>query len=509
MSTTDSIQATARSTWLGRVFAIDPRSLAIYRMALGAIIVWDILFRWPIVKEMYSDQGFFTRDLCGRFFQLKFGSGWDQVFWSFYFLDGSVEWATALFSVTVILGVMLVLGIWTRWVTPILFLLLVSLHYRNPLVLSSGDMFLRMQVFWAMFLPMGRIWSVDAWRAGRKVADHLAPVVSVASAGLILQLIAMYFFTGISKLNDVWFSGDAMWYVLRLDIYIRPFGRSLLAYPMLLKLVSWATLFIEVIWLLTLLVPWKNPFFRLSNLVLYWAFHIGIAMSMSIGLFPWISMIAWLPLIPAVCWGRVPTVPVRFRAWNELAFSGRLLRTLGIFIIGLVYLWNIGNIPHPATRALQPRLVEKLVYRLGFDQIFQMFDRPPDRNPWFVYEAVLADGSRVNLLTGEPVSYERPEWVRETFPGFHWRKLHRNLVSPHMESLRQPLARYWLERWNETHGQDQQVIRYRLICFLEKTGPDYDGKDLIRVVWGSMDRAKEKPGTLFDSLKGDELDIPF
>ena len=509
MSTLKSDPGMSQATWAGRVFAIDPRSLAIYRIALGAIIVWDILFRWPILSEMYSDQGFFTRDLCGQLFNLKLGPDWDQVVWSFYFLDGSVEWATVLFAATAILAAMLALGIWTRWVTPILFLLIVSLHYRSPLILTSGDMFLKMQVFWAMFLPTSRVWSVDAWRAGRKLSEHLAPIVTVGSAGFILQLIAMYFFTGISKLNDVWFSGDAMWYVLRLDIYIRPFGRSLLAYPVLLKLVSWATLFVEVVWLLTLLIPWKNGFFRLSNLVLYWAFHIGIGMSMSIGLFPWISMIAWLPLIPAICWGRVSGVAPRFAPWESLHLAQRLLRVAGLFFIGLVYLWNISNIPHPATRALQPRLVQKLVFRFGLDQVFQMFDRPPDRNPWFVYEAVLADGSQVNLLTSEPVSYERPEWVRETFPGFHWRKFHRNLVAPQMAPLRQPLADYWLKRWNETHGPNQQVVRYRVICFLEKTGPDYDGKDLIRIVWGSMDQSKQKPGSVFDSLQGDELDIPF
>lgn len=499
----------SQASWWGRVFALDPRSLAVYRIALGLLLVGDIAFRWPTRVEMLSDEGFFTRALAGEFGLHAIGPDWDRLWWSFYFLNGSAEFATALLIITAILGLMLALGLWTRLVTIGLYLMIVSLHYRNPLVITSGDLFLKTQLLWSMFLPLGQVWSVDAWRLGRRTKEHLAPVVSAASAGFILQLIAMYFFTGLSKLNEVWFSGDAMWYVLRLDIYLLPMGKQLLEYPILLKWISWATLFVEVVWIWTLVIAWKNDFFRWSNLLAYWAFHIGIGLTMSIGLFPLICMIAWLPLVPMSFWRTPLNAPARFPRWFDLPVAQRLVWALCIVLIVVTWVWNIGNIPHPAARAFRPRLLASFVYRLGLDQHFRMFDQPPDRNPWFVYEARLKDGTEVDLMTGKPVTYQRPESVREAFPSFHWRKFYRNLVLDHLEYMRPHLADYWLRRWNETHGPEQQVVRMRLICFLEKTGPDYDGKDIIRIVWGSTSDEQEQPGSLFDSLKDSDSDLPF
>ena len=133
--------------------------------------------------------------------------------------------------------------------------------------------------------------------AGRPFGYPGKSFVSLATVGFLIQLIASYLFPGIAKLNEIWFRGEAMAYVLRLDIYITEFGRSLLANDTLLAFTSWATVFAEAIWILTLLVPYKNDWFRWSNLIVFWSFHIGIGLAMSIGLFPVISMVAWLSLI--------------------------------------------------------------------------------------------------------------------------------------------------------------------------------------------------------------------
>ena len=301
-----------------------------------------------------------------------------------------------------------------------------------------------------------------------------------------------------------------MWYVLRLDIYITPFGRSLLEYPVLLRLVSWATLFFEVVWIWTLLVPWKNDWFRWANIAIYASFHVGIGLAMSIGLFPVICVIPWIALLPCRLWRCNHGVSiVRFPLWSELSFSGRFQRLVCSLLVLFSLLWNLGNIPHRSTRALKTEVVQQIGFTLGLEQHFQMFDKPPAFNPWFVYEAELVDGSLVDLLTGDDVTFDRPESVRENFPTFHWRKLHRNMVAEEFSFLRQSLADYWVRNWNESHGSEKQVVAMKLICNLEAIGPDYNEKNVNRVIWASVKTKQAPSGGLFDQLLKTQGDLPF
>jgi hypothetical protein len=49
---------------LADVFALDLRSLALFRMALGAVILGDLLTRVPVLVALYSDDGAVPRVLA-------------------------------------------------------------------------------------------------------------------------------------------------------------------------------------------------------------------------------------------------------------------------------------------------------------------------------------------------------------------------------------------------------------------------------------------------------------
>lgn len=77
---------------LKELFGIDVRSLAVLRIGLACIILWDLLFyRWPMLELFYTDGGILPRDLVQTF------SG--EGYWSLYFLDGSDRWSTTLMIV--------------------------------------------------------------------------------------------------------------------------------------------------------------------------------------------------------------------------------------------------------------------------------------------------------------------------------------------------------------------------------------------------------------------------
>lgn len=506
-----------------RVFGCDYRSLAAFRIAMGIVLIWDLVFRFPTLVEMYTDQGFFTRELAYDYQHFRAGEGWHESVWSFHWMSGSPEFQTVLFVLAGIAGLMLTFGYWTRIATIVSWAFLVSLHNRNPVIISSGDFLLKMMLFWSIFVPLGRVWSVDAWLRTRKKVESSLPAVgnyvSVATAALVVQLFLMYFFSGVAKWNEDWWGGDAMYYVLHLDIFVNDFGKQMLEYPLMLKFITLGTLLAEVFLIWTLFSPKFNGRFRMLNLIVFWGFHIGIGLSMSIGLFPIICMACWLPLLPSWIWD--------FFSKRETAESDQpspdvsnrtpvYIATQVFCAVTLAYvvLWNVINVESLGLREKFARDFFRPGLILNLEQHFQMFGRPPRTNPWFVYEATLTDGRMVDLYSGKPLTEEhiKTESAREAMPNFHWRRLHRNLVGQR-EELRQPMGEYFVRHWNETHGEDEQVRRFKLLCYLTETGPDFNELSNHSSVWSKWPLVEEEAaGSLFDAQlqrleDGEEIEI--
>ena len=229
-------------TRIKNLFGCDVRSLAVFRIAIAVLLICDICDRFPYAEAFYSDAGFFSTEFSKEELPRS---------WSLNQLDGSVVVSAGDIDLAVRLGhAVLGLGLFTRVATIVCWFLLISIHIRNPMVLIGGDTLMRMVLFWSMFIPLGRVWSLDAiWKARRRrassensssvqadvEANESNYLVSFGTGCLILQLCFMYWFAGIAKLNEHWFDGTAMEYVLRLEIYVHPFGSWLLNFPLLLK----------------------------------------------------------------------------------------------------------------------------------------------------------------------------------------------------------------------------------------------------------------------------------
>lgn len=498
------------------VFALDYRSLAFFRIFLGLTILADLICRLPSLVSMYTDDGVITRYVVWLYYEQFALNNWEYGIWSLHWISGEASLQYALFGVAALAAIALTLGWWTRIATIISWVLLASLHVRNPLILTSGDTILKLVLFWSMFLPLGKIWSLDARNNENKYFVGKR-YFSFASAGLILQIILMYFFTGVAKCNEYWFSGDAMEYVLRLDIYILPFGSQMLEYPLLLTLVTYATLFWEVIGIWLLLSWVRNDLARIVVMLAYWSFHIGISMAMSIGLFPFICLMIWLPLLPSRVWQFLlrdssVTSTTNSIVQDEPKSLRLVVNSFSVVTILFVALLNISNIENRICKQFMPRSIAPLGYWLNLDQRFQMFGRPPSTNPWFVYEATLRDGTKIDIvrsvMKGEDVAvtYERPERVLLSLPNHHWRKLHRNLVNPIRVDFRQSLVDYAVNNWNANHGEERQVVQMRLTCFSEPIGPGYDGVARNGMIWGKYDDPRYSTSTKVDQVLDDILE---
>src|SRR5256714_13133241 len=98
------IQRPSNSHWRD-VFAVDVRSLAVVRIGLGCILLWDLASRSRFLTQFYTDAGVIPRSLF-----LEPSSR----FSSLYFLVGSGAGVASLFVVHALFAAMLAMGLFTR-----------------------------------------------------------------------------------------------------------------------------------------------------------------------------------------------------------------------------------------------------------------------------------------------------------------------------------------------------------------------------------------------------------
>ena len=278
-------------------FQVDLRSLAVARMAFGSLLVVDLVNRVGFLEAHYADAGVLPRKAL-----LALGS--PRWYVSLHLMSGEPAVQLVLFAIAGVLAVMLVLGYRTRLMTCLCWLLLMSLHNRNQLILNGGDSLFRILLFWAMFVPWGARWSVD--RALTPDAETGPDqVFSVGALAFFVQTCAVYFFTGLLKSGaDWWESGLAVYYALSLDIMRLPLGTYVYQFPEFMRFMTTATLWLELAGPFIFFIPFRNAVFRWLGVAVFAIFQLGLGATLQVGLFPWVSIAALVAFLPSATWER-------------------------------------------------------------------------------------------------------------------------------------------------------------------------------------------------------------
>ncbi len=465
-----------------RRFGIDTRSLAAFRVALGLLLVADLTLRSRDLVAFHADDGVLPRAaLVSEFARPEHAS--------VYLVSGEPVVVGLLFVVAGAFALAMVAGYRTTVATVVSWVLLVSLQNRNPVVLNGGDVLFRLLLFWAMFLPLGERWSVDALRRDR---DGRSRVAGVASAALLIQVVTMYVANAGFKLSgDLWMTGDAIRYVFSLGQFTVLLGDVVADYPAVLQVLDhlWLAMLVGSP-LLVLLTGWR----RAALVGLFAGMHLGMSATMMLGLFPFVAVAGLLAFLPAAVWrgarphlaasglvargdallswldGALPRVEVRdVPGW--LSRAGEVTRTVvpAVFLV-LVLSWNLQAAGIDAV----PDRAEPAVHATRTDQYWNMFaPEPLSVDGWYVVPAELENGSRVDALHRKPVSFDRPPDLSDTYPNARWRKYLVNLWRPWNEDHRPYLAEHLCRRWNRAHETD---IERLTIYYMEQ--PTVLGSDL-------------------------------
>lgn len=462
---------------LGEHLGLDLRSVGLFRIALGSLVVSDVYHRALHMTAHYTDLGFMPRD--------KLLGGWSNaLFYSFHNWGGDLTSQTILFVLSGIFGLMLLVGYKTRLACIMTYLLMASVQGRNYLILQGGDDLLRVMTFWSMFVPLGARFSIDAALAAPSKAPKR--IFSIASTTLAVQLLVMYAVSGILKRGPTWHrDGSAIHLALHHQAFATPFGQIFRELPApVLQGMTWSVYYLELLGPLLFFLPYKNHLARTLQAFLFIGFHFGLFLTMELGHFPWVAMGAWLMMFPSWFWDEpVNKLLIKLDVKARLVGTVRRVRS---FIVERRH-WFRVRVPRP--RRIRPSLPASVAALLlaiyaGYGTVFaainkgnvegKQFDpllmlrlyanwgmfapNPPSDSGWFIIAGRQKNGQEIDVWNDvSPVNWEKPELPSATYRTQRWRKFLDNIINPRHAVVRPYFLKWVCRDWNENHDEEEQV----------------------------------------------------
>mmetsp|Transcript_42390 Transcript_42390/g.133763 ORF Transcript_42390/g.133763 Transcript_42390/m.133763 type:complete len:612 (-) Transcript_42390:47-1882(-) len=329
-----------RRRWLRAAFGVDPRSLALFRSAVGLLVGLDVLLRVTV-----EDIRLLTDEMAPR---SEARSMLQTPALSVYMLNGSRAFVLTVAAVHMLAACYLAAGWHARASAVVVWGLQVSVVDRLPVANNGGDLVLLALLLWACLLPCGELYTLQHRDAGpstrsssRRASSAPRPsppqgaadavVLSWASAGLATFVPAVYFDAGWNKVRggewalmgwrpDWWPGGggegdgsglgvDAVALTLCDEPNLALLGRlargPLLQRPLATALMTTFALALELLGPLCLFaVPCATWLARARLLLvpLFLVFNLGLAALYDLLLFPAVMAVGCLPLIPAAFW---------------------------------------------------------------------------------------------------------------------------------------------------------------------------------------------------------------
>lgn len=464
------------TSWLSRVYVFDLRTLALLRIAISSAVLWDLMSHVGDWQAFYTDFGLLPR---AHLLEMQ-----HRTFMNFHLTAGTLWGVALLHGLLAISSLAMLAGYHTRAATFLTWVLTLSLHHRNPLVLDIGHAELRIVLFWCLFLPLGARASLDSLR-NPDWTQLPNRFFSLACLAYLVQVSLVYLWGALNKSDPSWrMGGDALYYALNLDSFTTPAGQWLRQQPELMRHLTGVTWVIELLVPLFLLFPWRNSISRPLGWLLILLLHIGVSLFLnlgplgclmvvcSLGILPWPTKL--VPRLPTRLsnfeWPGPAKLPLPARSDRPSNYSpGRATRwlvSLGILYILYINIavYRLSPVPFP---------VQVFGYTCQLYQNWSMFAPHPGRDDgWFVVEARQSGGKWIDLgRNGQTLSYHKPDLLSSRFPSQRWRCWMLNLHYKDSSILQQKFLAWSVDRWNAHHQSLERVDYARLVYIHEDTPP--------------------------------------
>lgn len=331
----------SRWRWLNE--PVRAERLAALRIGIAVLTVLDVLLTFlPISADIAGRDSIMTPDLLRQRFDNS--QRWSLL--THVHEPGEVRlflwvWAGSAF--------LLAMGLFSRLSAAVTWAFGVSVINSNPLIDNAGDTVRSLATLYLMLSPCGTAWSLDAWWRRRYRWQRVrVPGGGIRGVSLrrreppltgpffiqpwplcllFIQMTVIYLCNGLAKsYGHTWHEGTSLYYVL-CDQSLSRWSYAALPLPLwLTAALTLAVLWWELLFAPVMMVPWHALADRIERVkrgglhhlagLLRWnreiflvfgaSFHLGILVSMALGLFAPYMLCLYLPLLP---WERLSAGP--------------------------------------------------------------------------------------------------------------------------------------------------------------------------------------------------------
>ncbi len=238
--------------------------LAILRVIVCIWFLKEMLFRWPALKTLYSDQSFLTIAPEPSLLLFRLDPAWFKA-----------HYMMVIYACVVLLLLNL-LGIGRNLVAFLLFLAFVLLYSINSRYLNAGDKMSVILLFYLSFTNSYSYLTLFKRKPLPEPKEKLYNLLSnLAAYSIVLNLCFVYFAAGLAKLlNPFWQKGEAMYYFLNDErFFVFAAGGKHVGLPaFLLYIINYGTIMLEIAFPLVFL----NKKCRNIILLICLVMHLGI-----------------------------------------------------------------------------------------------------------------------------------------------------------------------------------------------------------------------------------------
>jgi hypothetical protein len=220
--------------------------------------------------------------------------------------NGQQWFVVAYFLATALAALFVLVGWRTKAALVATWLLTIGINDRSPPSTQAGDALLMIIQFWALFLPIERVWSVDAAlkREANLSESWCGNFASLATLCYLIQLTFLYLMSALLKTGEAWRDGSAVFYALSLDSWVSDIGIWIKGFPQLCAAATYGTVYAELVAPLFFFIPWKRDLFRLIIFCFLSLMHISFSAALHLGVFGLTDIVALLPLLPSCVFQR-------------------------------------------------------------------------------------------------------------------------------------------------------------------------------------------------------------
>ncbi|MBE1590027.1 HTTM domain-containing protein [Nonomuraea angiospora] len=290
--------------------------LAVLRIGYGLVLLAHLLVNYVDRRVLWGPESPWTPKL------LKEDLAGDETFSVFAFSD-SGPYFEVVYHLFIVIVVAFVVGWRTRFVTPLLAVMVWSWHEREPWILDGGDNIMQLVLIYACFAQLSGRWSLDARRLARKgwvpapdsVRWRLVTVLhNSALLACLLQVSILYMNAGLLKVRgEMWQEGTALYYTLQVEEF-QPFpwlSRLVYENDLFVTAGTYAAVLVQVAFPLLML----NPISRRLGLVAVTGMHLGIGLFMGLSSFSLIMITSDLLFVRGATYQRAGRVVKAAYRW--------------------------------------------------------------------------------------------------------------------------------------------------------------------------------------------------